>query len=90
MTGTEIATVIVGALALLGTIASSIITASSTKKLMQYQISEIKEDIQRLSEKQDKHNCLIERVGVVEDSVKSAHKRLDDQKDEIKELRRNR
>ena len=37
-----------------------------------------KEHIQRLEEKQDKHNNLIERMVRVEDSAKSAHKRLDD------------
>ena len=37
-----------------------------------------KEHIKRLEEKQDKHNSLIERMVRVEDSAKSAHKRLDD------------
>ena len=37
-----------------------------------------KEHIKRLEEKQDKHNNLIERMVRVEDSAKSAHKRLDD------------
>ena len=34
--------------------------------------------IKRLEEKQDKHNCLIERMVRVEDSTKSAHKRIDE------------
>lgn len=38
----------------------------------------IKEDINRLEKKQEKHNNLIERMVRVEDSTKSAHKRLDD------------
>lgn len=37
----------------------------------------IEEQIKRLEEKQDKHNGLIERMVVVEQSVKSAHKRID-------------
>ena len=37
----------------------------------------IEEHINRLEVKQDKHNCLIERMVAVEQSVKSAHHRLD-------------
>lgn len=37
----------------------------------------IEKQIQRLEEKQDKHNHLIERMAVVEESTKSAHKRID-------------
>lgn len=40
----------------------------------------IKEDINRLEIKQDKHNGLIERMVVVEESTKCAHHRLDDMK----------
>ena len=40
-----------------------------------------KEHIVRLEQKQDKHNNLIERMVRVEDSSKSAHKRLDDIED---------
>ena len=37
----------------------------------------IEEQIKRLEKKQDKHNNLIERMAIVEQSVKSAHKRID-------------
>lgn len=40
----------------------------------------IEEQIKRLEEKQDKHNGLIERMVVVEQSVKSAHKRMDNKR----------
>ena len=43
----------------------------------------IEQQIKRLEEKQDKHNNLIERMVRVEDSTKSAHKRINDV---IKEL----
>ncbi len=43
----------------------------------------IEQQIRRLEEKQDKHNNLIERMVRVEDSTKSAHKRINDV---IKEL----
>lgn len=38
----------------------------------------VKEDMARLEAKQDRHNNLVERMVRVEDSTKSAHKRLDD------------
>ena len=37
----------------------------------------IEAQIKRLEEKQDKHNNLIERMAVVEQSTKSAHHRID-------------
>lgn len=37
----------------------------------------IEMQIKRLEEKQDKHNNLVERMVKVEESTKSAHKRLD-------------
>lgn len=36
--------------------------------------------IKRLEEKQDKHNNLIERMAIVEQSTKSAHHRIDEMK----------
>ena len=39
------------------------------------------EKIDRLEIKQDKHNNLIERMVIVEQSIKSAHKRLDERED---------
>lgn len=41
-------------------------------------IKSIEKQITRLEEKQDKHNNLIERMVVVEQSCKSAHKRIDE------------
>ncbi len=38
----------------------------------------IEQQIKRLEDKQDKHNNLIERMVKVEESSKSAHKRIDD------------
>lgn len=38
----------------------------------------IEEQIKRLENKQDKHNNLIERMAVVEQSTKSAHHRIDE------------
>lgn len=43
-----------------------------------FSIKYIEKQIARLEEKQDKHNGLIERMVHVEDSTKSAHKRIDE------------
>ena len=43
-----------------------------------YKIGKFEQKLEILDKKQDKHNSLIERMVRVEDSVKSAHKRLDE------------
>lgn len=43
-----------------------------------FKLGKFEEKLDNLDEKQKKHNNLIERMVRVEDSVKSAHKRLDD------------
>ncbi len=54
-------------------ILSAGIAVGSYSKSLKY----IEEHIKRLEEKQDKHNCLIERMVAVEQSIKSAHHRID-------------
>ena len=43
-----------------------------------YKIGKFEQKLETLDRKQDKHNNLIERMVRVEDSVKSAHKRIDE------------
>lgn len=45
-----------------------------------FKLGKFEEKLITLEKKQDRHNNLIERMVRVEDSVKSAHKRLDDLK----------
>jgi len=42
--------------------------------------------IKELEKKVEKHNCLVERMVVVEQSTKSAHHRLDELKEDLKEV----
>ena len=42
-----------------------------------FKLGKFEEKLTALEKKQDKHNNLIERMVRVEDSVKSAHKRID-------------
>ena len=64
---------ITGVLALVGTI----ITSSATSKLTAYKIEELRADFADLRDRVNKHNNLVERVALVEQSTKSAHKRID-------------
>ncbi len=43
-----------------------------------YKLGQMSEKLIDLEKKQDKHNSLIERMVVVEQSVKSAHHRIDE------------
>jgi len=47
-----------------------------------------KERFKSVETKQDKHNCLIERMVVVEQSVKSSHHRADDLTERVTDLER--
>lgn len=76
MSDAVIVALITGAIALLG----NIITNSATSKLMAYKIEELKNDMTLLSDRVNKHNNLVERMAIVEQSAKSAHHRLDELK----------
>ena len=78
MTEGVTAALITGAASIIAIIVSTMVQSSSTKKLMEYQINELKGDILRLDDKVNKHNNLIERMAVVERDVKSAHHRIDE------------
>ncbi len=69
--------VIVAVIAFVGTLIGSYFANSKTTAVMQEQIKSIKEDINTLSTRVDKHNNLVERMAKVEDSTKSAHHRID-------------
>lgn len=55
-----------------------LVTVIGQALFIAYKIGKFEEKLTTLETKQDKHNNLIERMTRVEDSTKSAHKRLDD------------
>ena len=65
---------ITGVVAALG----SVLTAISASKLTAYKIEELKTDFADLKDRVNKHNNLVERMSIVEQSCKSAHKRIDE------------
>jgi hypothetical protein len=61
-------------------LAGILLTVVTQALYIAYKIGRFELKLEILDKKQDKHNNLIERMVRVEDSVKSAHKRLDDLK----------
>lgn len=68
--------IIVALLSLLGTAVGSLFGILSANKLTNYRI-------QQLEEKVNKHNNLIERMTAAERDIKSAHRRIDELKEEV-------
>lgn len=69
--------IIVAIISMAGTSLCSIISVFLANRLTTYRI-------RQLEVKQDKHNGLIERMVIVEQSTKSAHHRIDELVDELK------
>lgn len=67
---------------------------TESQKSLENSLEELKEHFKErfesLEKKQDKHNNLIERMAVVEQSVKSAHHRIDDAEGGLNEYFRKR
>lgn len=87
MSEAVVVALITGVVSLIG----AILTANSTQKLTSYKLEELqrdtnnridglKDDFGELKTKVEKHNNLVERMAIVEQSAKSAHKRLDEMK----------
>ena len=71
-------TIVIGLLSLIGTLGGSWKGVRQSNKLVNYRID-------RLEEKVTKHNNLVERMTIVEQSAKSAHHRIDELKHEMEE-----
>ena len=64
-------TIIVAALALVGTLAGSWLGVRESNKLVNFRLTELEAKVM-------KHNNLVERMASVEASAKSAHHRIDE------------
>ncbi|MBQ7548527.1 MAG: hypothetical protein IJT03_02350 [Clostridia bacterium] len=69
--------IITALIAFAGTLIGSLSGILAANKLTSYRIAQ-------LEKKVEKHNNLVERMFCVENSVKSAHRRIDDMREEIK------
>ena len=68
--------IIVAGLSLIGTLGGSLIGILTANKLTTYRL-------EQLEAKVNKHNNLVERMAVVEQSAKSAHHRIDEIAEEV-------
>ena len=62
--------IIVAILALIGTLAGSYFSNNKNTEVINEKIKDLKEDIQILSNRVDRHNNLISRMSVVEEKIK--------------------
>lgn len=67
--------VIVALIAFLGTCAGSYFANNKNQAVMDEKITDIKDDIKKLSDRVDKHNNLIERMAIVEQKLKNLEDR---------------
>lgn len=74
-------TIVVGVLSLIGTLIGSLGGILAANKLTNYRIAE-------LEKKVEKHNNVIERVTILEQSVNTAWKRIDEIKAAVNDLKK--
>lgn len=74
MNDSVVGTIIVAVMSLAGTIGGSYMGVRQSNKLVNFRID-------KLEEKVDRHNQLVERMALVERDVKAAHKRIDNLRD---------
>ena len=67
--------IIIAILALIGTLAGSYFSNNKNTAVMDEKIKDIKEDIQILSERVNKHNNLVERIAIAEQKIKNLEDR---------------
>lgn len=91
--------IIVAVLGMIGNIIVATASANKSQAVMETKIeafekrtdekfSDVKEQIENLEKKQDKHNNLVERVAVLERDNKTAFNRIDDLRSDIKDLQK--
>jgi len=73
LTNELMAALITGLTTLLGILGGYVINARMTS----YKIQELRQDFGELKNRVDKHNNLVERMAVAENSIRSAHHRID-------------
>jgi tetrahydromethanopterin S-methyltransferase subunit G len=73
--------VIVAIISFIGTVVGSLFGILAANKLTNYRVEE-------LEKKVDKHNTVIERVVVLEQSVNTAWKRIDEIRESLEEIKK--
>lgn len=73
--------VIVAIISFIGTVVGSLFGVLAANKLTNYRVEE-------LEKKVDKHNTVIERVVILEQSVNTAWKRIDEIRESLEEIKK--
>lgn len=76
----DYATILVAVISLIGTLVGSFLANSKNSALIAYRLEELEKRVQ-------KHNNIVERLAIVERDIKTAYRRLDEDHEEIKELK---
>lgn len=79
--------IIVSIITVAGAVVGSVIGAYASANLTKYRIGMLEEKFDKLEEKMDKHNHLVERMAVAENSLKSFHHRMDDVNSELEHIK---
>lgn len=69
--------IIVAILALIGTLAGSYFSNNKNTAVINEKIKDLKEDIETLSDRVNRHNNLVERMAIVEEHIKMSEKERD-------------
>lgn len=77
--------IIIAVLAFAGTLFGSILANSKSQAVMQEQMKSVKEEINTLSARVDKHNNLVERMAVAENTLELQQHQIDEMKQEAKQ-----
>ncbi|MEG1263519.1 MAG: hypothetical protein RSE59_04765 [Clostridia bacterium] len=67
----------------LPTLIGTVISVVMSNRLTSYKIEELRKDFEVLGQRVDKHNNLVERMAIAEQSTKSAHHRIDELKGKL-------
>ena len=70
--------IIIAVISAVSAVFGSYLANNKSIAILEEQIKGLKNDIEVLSNRVDKHNNLVERMAIVEQSTKSAHHRIDE------------
>lgn len=67
--------------------AVAVVSIVMNNRVLGYKVDDLKKDFERLEEKVEKHNNLVERMALVEQSLKTNWRSTDELKAEVKDIR---
>lgn len=68
-------------------LAVAVVSIVMNNRVLGYKVDELKRDFDKLQEKVEKHNSLVERTAIVERDLKTAWTRIEETKAEIRDIK---